>query len=126
MKNAKIANMNIKLKDLFLKWLEITKSFHGLSKQRQQILALFLFYHYEYSKDITNEKILWKTVFDYDTKKLIEEELGVSNQAVQNFLTYCRRVGIISKGKVTSAYIPPITKGSKNFKIIFNFNIIHE
>lgn len=126
MKNVKQASQNIKLKDLFLKWLEITSSFHGLAKQRRLILAQFLYYHYTYSKDITNNKILWKTVFDYDTKRLIEDDLGITNQAVQNFLTYSRRNGIINGNEINKAYIPDLSKGSANFKIIFNFNIIHE
>lgn len=126
MKNVKLATQNIRLKDLFLKWLEITKSFHGLTKQQSGILALFLYYHYEYSKEITNNKILWKMVFDYDTKRLIEDELGISNQVIQNFLTFARKKGIVTEKSISSGYIPDLSKDSKNFKIIFNFNIINE
>lgn len=125
MKNIKQATQNIRLKDLFLKWLEITSSFHGLTKQHRKILAQFLYYHYTYSKDITNNKILWKTVFDYDTKKLIEEELGVTNQAIQNFLTYSRKNNVIIGNEVNKAYVPDLSKDSNNFKVIFNFNIIN-
>ena len=69
MNNVKIANINIKLKDLFFKWIEITRPFHKLTNQQQSVLALLLYYHYKYKKEITNSKILWKMVFDYDTKK---------------------------------------------------------
>jgi hypothetical protein len=122
----KQATQNIRLKDLFLKWLEITKSFHGLTNQQSSILALFLYYHYGYSKEITNNKILWKMVFDYDTKQLIEDELGVSNQVIQNFLTFARKKGIVNNNVISGGYIPDLSKDSTNFKIIFNFNIINE
>ena len=45
-KNIKQANININLKDLFLKWLEITSVFHKLTTQQKQVLGLFLYYHY--------------------------------------------------------------------------------
>ena len=128
MNNVKIANLNIKLKDLFFTWLDITKSFHKLNNQQQQVLALFLYYHYLYNKEITNEKILWKILFDYDTKlKIKEDEVfknGLSDNSFQNIMTHLRKKGIIKDNKISSVYIPEISIKSKNFKIIFNFNIV--
>jgi len=43
----KIININILQKDLFKKWLQITKPYHGLTKQQQDILSLFLYYHFK-------------------------------------------------------------------------------
>jgi len=124
MKNVKQANINVTLKQLYRQWLQITKAFHGLTKQQQSILALFLYYHYKYKQQITNEKILWRTVFDYDTKLKIKEELGISDPVLQNNLTKFRKKGVIQKGRIVGTYIPALEKGSKNFKVIFNFNII--
>ena len=126
MKNSKIANINITIKSLFNKWLHITRIFHNLTPQEIDILSLLLYYHYEYKKDITNDKILWKMVFDYDTKILIREELGVKDQGIQNALTALRNKGVIKDNKILSGYIPQLENKSNNFKIIFNFNIIHE
>lgn len=127
MKNIKQADINIKLKDLFLKWLDITSSFHNLTSQQKHVLALFLYHHYKLKKEITNEKILWKLVFDYDTKALIKEELDLKNAGLQNILTLFRKRNIINeKNEITPVYIPALESGSKEFKIIFNFNIIHE
>jgi hypothetical protein len=127
MSNSKIANMNIKLKDLFFKWLDITKSFHKLNNQQQQVLALLLYYHYQYKKEITNNKILWKIVFDYDTKlKIKEDEVfknGLADAALQNILTLLRKRKIIVDGEISKVYIPELDLKAKNFKIIFNFNI---
>jgi len=126
MKNVKQANINIKLKDLFLKWLDITSSFHNLTGQQKDVLALFLYYHYKFKKEITNDKILWKLVFDYDTKALIKEELNLKNAGLQNILTVFRKRNIINeKNEITPVYIPALEQDSTEFKIIFNFNIIH-
>lgn len=126
MKNSKIASINIKLKDLFNKWLHITRLFHNLTPQEIDILSLLLYYHYEYKKDITNDKILWKMVFDYDTKILIREELNIKDQGIQNALSSLRNKGVIKDNKILSTYIPQLEEDSNNFKIIFNFNIIRE
>ena len=124
MVNTKQANINITLKGLFKNWMEITKPFHNLAKQQQQVLALLLYYHYQYKKDITNDNILWKMVFDYDTKLKIRRELKISDQAIQNNLTILRKKNIIIDNKIVKTYIPELSNDSDNFKVIFNFNIV--
>lgn len=57
-KDEKIANINIKVKDFFYRWLEFTKPFHKLNPNQSKILALLLYHHYKYSQEITNNKIL--------------------------------------------------------------------
>jgi hypothetical protein len=126
MKNSKTANINITIKDLFKKWLDITKLFHKLTNQELDVLALLLYYHYKYKQEITNDKILWKIVFDYDTKHLIKEELDIKDQGIQNVLSNLRKKNIIDDGKIRKAYIPDLEDKGNNFKIIFNFNIIHD
>lgn len=126
MRNSKVANINITIKDLFKKWLQITRLFHKLTNQEIDVLALLLYYHYQYKKDITNDKILWKVLFDYDTKHLIKEELGIKDQGIQNVLTSLRKKNIINDNKIVQTYIPNIESKSDNFKIIFNFNVIHK
>jgi len=122
----KIININILQKDLFKKWLQITKPYHGLTKQQQDILSLFLYYHFKLKQDITNNKILWKILFDYDTKKEIKEELNITDQVLQNTLTQFRKKKIIIDNVITPSFIPELKKEDKQFKIIFNFNLINE
>jgi uncharacterized surface anchored protein len=128
MNNIKIANLNVKLKDLFFRWLDVTKSFHKLNNQQQQVLALFLYYHFLYKKEITNDKILWKILFDYDTKLKIKEDdifkKGLSDNSLQNILTSLRKKKIIIDGKISPVFIPELSIDSKNFKVVFNFNIV--
>lgn len=128
MNNTKTANINTKLKVLFFRWLDILKPWHNLNNQQQQVLALLLYYHYLYKKEITNNKILWKIVFDYDTRlKIIEDECwkkGMSNNTLNNILTVLRKKGAIVDNQISSVYLPELEVGSKNFKMIFNFNIV--
>ena len=86
MKNIKIANINITVKDLFLKWVELTQPFHKLTKQKQNVLALFLFHHYNLKKEVTNEKILFKILFDYEIKQEIKDELNIKDSVFQNIM----------------------------------------
>lgn len=124
MNNTKTATLNVTLKNLFFKWLDITKSFHKLNNQQQQVLALLLYHHYQFRKETTNNKILWKLVFDYDTKMKIKEELNMNDNSFQNILTKLRKKHIITDGEILSIYIPELDLNTKNFKVIFNFNIV--
>ena len=126
MENTKALSVNIKLKTLFKTWLQITELFHGLTKQQINVLACLLYYHYELSKEITNKKILWKLVFDYETKEKIKEELGIKDAGFHNVLTQLRKKNIVSNNQIVSTYVPNLEIDSVNFKIIFNFNIIHD
>lgn len=129
MSNEKVATLNIKIKELFSRWLDITRAFHKLTNQQQQVLALFLYYHYQFKKDTTNQKILWKMVFDYDTKLKIREDdvfkdKEMSNNVLHNIITGLRKKGIIVDGQISPMFIPDLTQDSKSFKVIFNFNIV--
>lgn len=124
MNNIKTANLNVSLKELFNKWLDVTKSFHKLNNQEQQVLALLLYHHYLLKKDITNNKILWKVVFDYDTKLKIREDLEMQDSVFQNTLTKLRKKNIIQNNEINPYFIPDLSLDSKNFRVVFNFNIV--
>lgn len=124
--DIKIANINIKLKSFFFKWVEFTKPFHKLGNQQQNVLALLLYHHYKLKKEITNIKILWKSVFDYDTKILICDELGIQSGALENLLSQLRKKNVIVEGQISPVYIPSLSNNAKKFTITFNFNIFYE
>ena len=126
MDNVKNATINVKIKNFFFRYIEFLKPFHKLSPQQCNVLALLLYYHYKFSKEITNNKVLWKEVFDYDTKQLIIEELGISVAQIENILTQLRKKNVVIDKKISELYIPNIKNDSKTFSITYNFNIIHE
>jgi hypothetical protein len=107
MTNNKVANINVKLKTLFFKWLELLKPWHSLNNQQQQVLAL---------------------LFDYDTRlKIVEDEVfekGMTTNTLNNIFTILRKKGVIIDNQVASVYIPELEINSKNFKVLFNFNIV--
>jgi hypothetical protein len=110
---------------MFKYWLEITSSFHKLTNQQISVLALLLYYHHELSKEITSNKILWKMVFDYEIRDKIRKELDIADAGFQNVLTSLRKKNIIVNNQIVTTYIPKLNlKESKNFRVIFNFNII--
>lgn len=125
-KNVKIASINVHLKTFFFRYVAFTAPFHKLAKQHQQVLALLLYYHYTFGKDITNNKILWKAVFDYDTKLLISEELDMRSEGLTNILSQLRKHKVIINNQVSPVYIPNLSRDAKQFVMTFNFNIVDE
>lgn len=122
--NFKQANINITLKNLFLQWLDITRSFHKLSGKQMEILALFLYKHYLFKQEVTNEKLLWSLVFDYSVKMEIKNELNIKDAVFQNYMSQLRKKGIIKNNTISSVYIPELDPKVKNFKVIFNYSIV--
>jgi hypothetical protein len=126
MNNIKSATLNVKLKNFFFRYVEFLKPFHNLTNQEQKVVALFLYYHYKLGKEITNNKVLWKEVFDYDTRRLIIEEVGMQDSVLQNILTSLRKKKVIIDKQISKNYIPDLLDDPKSFVITFNFNINYE
>lgn len=126
MDNEKSANINVKLKTFFHRFVEFLYPFHGLTDRQQKVLSLLLYYHYELKSQITNNKILWKEVFDYDTKVKIYTEMDIKATALENLLTQLRKKKVIIDNEISGVYIPIIDNKSKKFSLKFNFNILHE
>lgn len=126
MKNGKIATIPIARKDLFYRWLELTKPFHKLPKQQMIILAWLLYYYDKYRGQTDNDTIAWKMTFDSDTKTSIKDVMGIKDQTLQNALTQLRKKNIIKDNRIKPQYIPSLEQKSKEFKLIFNFKIVDE
>lgn len=122
--NNKQVSLNVKLKDFFKLWLKVTRPFHKLTQTEENLLSLLLYYHYIYRKEITNNKILWKIVFDYDTKLKIKEELNMNDNRLQTSLTILRKKKIIVNNTISPVFIPNLSLDSKEFKVVYNFKIL--
>jgi len=108
-------------KSFFRRWLIITKPFHKLRPRQISILTELL-YHYDMLKDdYEDEDLLWKTVFDYETKVKIRNDLKIEDHIIQNNLTILRQSGIIKDNKIVSKYLPKIVNGK--YKLEFEFII---
>lgn len=126
MENGKIATIPITKEKLFYRWLELTKPFHKLPDQLMVVLSKLLFHYNKYKATTKDEDLAWKLVFDYDTKMIIKEEMGIKDQTLQNALSKLRKNNIIKGKRIMSNYIPNLTDDAKEFKLIFNFKIIDE
>lgn len=124
--SEKVASVKIDRKKLFFKWVEFTRPFHGLRTQLQNTLALLLYHHYELSLVIKNNKILWKQVFDYDTKVQIADELGIQINSLDNMFGELRRNNVIVDNQINPVYVPNITKETDLFTIKINMYIQDE
>lgn len=122
--SKKIVTIKCDRRKVFEKWVEFTRPFHGLRPQLQKVVVLLLVYHYEYSQIIKNETIVWKQVFDYDTKQKIAEEVGVQMNTYDNLLAELRRKKVLVNNSVHPMFKPNIKKEDKSFHFIINFNII--
>lgn len=125
-RSEKVANIKIDKKQFFYKWVEFTQPFHKLRKRSQETLALLLYHHYELSSVIKNNTILWKQVFDYDTKVKIMTEMGIPQSGLENLLTELRKceAKVIVNNQIQPVFIPNIDRDTTDFtlKINFKFN----
>lgn len=125
MSNIKQAIIKTKEKTFFKHWLTLTEPLHKLNKKEIEVLSLFMFYYFEFKKEIANEELCWKLTFDHDIKLKILNELNLSSdQILQNILTGLRKKQIIINNKINISFIPQIDlKKSNTFSLIYKFEI---
>lgn len=128
MKNRNTAIINTDLKGLMKYWLQFTQPFHNLTNQQQDVLSLLLYHYFKLKKDVKNDKLLWKMVFDYDTKSKIKKELNdLPDYTLQNILSTLRKKNVIKNNKIINTYIPKIESLKENkYALIYVFNIKDE
>lgn len=126
MSNKKATNINVRPKTFFKYFLEFTEPFHKLTGQQQTVVALLLFYRYELSKVITNDKILWQQTFDYDIRMKICDEMEIKPVSLENLLSKIRNKGVIVDNQIIERFVPELNDNTKQFQLIYNFNIINE
>ncbi len=125
MSNVKEALIKTTNKNFFKHWLLLTKPLHKLPTAEINILALLLYYYFEYKKEIKSEELIWKFVFDYTTKNKIKKELNIKvDQSLQNVLYSLRKKKIINNNIISKSFIPNIKDNEHS--LIFKFEIIDD
>ncbi len=120
MRNQKGVNIKTDIKGLFRKWMVLTQPFHKLAPREQELLAVLLYYHYQFKKTTRDENVIWKMVFDYSTKAKIKEELNMTDGSLQTMLTKLRKKNIIKNNRIVRTFIPELSDNAMNFKIVYN------
>lgn len=125
MKNLSIKGIQTSEKNLFVYWLEFLKPYHKLANKEIEALGLMLYYRHELSKEVSNEDLVDKLLFSSDIRQKIKTDLGgMKNGVFNNLLSTLRRKKVLStKNKITSSLIPNKDPMSKEFSLVFNFQI---
>lgn len=119
----KIVNIPSTLKDLFSAYLTILKPLNKLRDKEIDLMA-YLLYQNELEKDtILKEDDRWNKILGTDGRVKIMQDLNISQYNLNNYLSSLRKKNAIVNNRVSKYYIPKIENDTKNFQIIFNFNI---
>ncbi|AGO48987.1 hypothetical protein N356_gp095 [Cellulophaga phage phi14:2] len=123
MKNETVANINTNFNGLIRKWVSFTHPFHKLAPQEQETLTALLIFYFKFKKTIKDEDVVWKMVFDYDTRAKMGVMINSKDYTLQNNLTKLRKKKVLKDNKVVPNFIPNIEPDCKNFKLIYNFTV---
>lgn len=122
MNNTKEAIIKTNSKKFFNYWLLLTKPLHKLKPIEVNVLALLLYYYFEFKKEIKNDSIAWKLVFEHDIKLKIKNELNIKcDQSITNVIYKLRKKNIIINNTVNKSFIPNID--DKTSLLVFKFEI---
>ena len=120
-----IKTLNLDKEKFFIYWLQFLKPYHKLRDKEMEMLSLFLLKRDELSEKIKDEALLDSMLFDKKIKEEIRKKMKYSNhQVFNNMLSSLRAKNVIIDNKIHKGLIPNLTE--KNFKLVFNFNIIDE
>lgn len=108
----------------FKLWLMILQPFLNLRNQEVAVLAKLLYYRYIISKEVKNKTIVNQLLFNTTTRKKIQEDLGIKEYSFNNILSSLRRKKLIIKNTINNKVIPKVDDDFKNFKLIYNIEII--
>ena len=112
------------LKGNFFKiWLESLKMLHGLTSREMDILAAFLKKRYEFSQKISDPDILDKFLMSEEIKAQIRDECNITVPHFQVVMTKLKKERIVVDNKINPKLIPMVKPGSKNFQLLFYFEL---
>lgn len=101
--------------------LLINKKPPELHDMPMKVLARLLYYNDIY-KDLP-EDIRFKTVFDYNTKQKIMEDLGISEDNLNAYFSQLRKIRILDGRKINPFFI--VNPETSDYQVVFEFTI-HE
>jgi hypothetical protein len=111
-------NITTTKEDFFKKYLYIINGTLKLSEKEILILAEFLKYTLEYSKDP-------ELIFSSSIRKKIQNTLKISSANLNNYIQYLKNKKVIveTNGLLTIAKIIVPTIKENNYEVTFKFNI---
>lgn len=124
MKNINVQSIKTNEAKFFKVWLTILQPFLKLRNQELDVLAKLLYYRYTIAKQVKNKEIVDQLLFNTTTRKKIKQELKIQDYSFNNTLTALRKKGLIVNNSINSKVIPKIDNSTKNFKLVYDIEII--
>ena len=117
-----VKNIKTDKNNFYYLWLQFLKPYHKLTNKEIELLALFLKKREELSRNINDNNLIDKMLFNKDTKADIRAIMNYETyQVFNNMMTSLRKKGAIVDNSINKGLIPKLE--GNNFKLIFNFNI---
>ena len=123
-KGKKVADGGMKIpcksSEFIRAWLEIIRSVHKLTPKEMDVAAKLIEKRFELARDIKDQALIDKALFDKSTKGEIARASGVSMQHFKMVLHRLRERGIVVGNTVDMKYLPDWQPG-KRFRWLFVF-----
>lgn len=124
MKNINVQSLKTDEAKFFKLWLMILQPFLNLRNQEVAVLAKLLYYRHSISKEVKNKAIIDDLLFNTTTRKKIAAELKIKEYSFNNTLTALRKKKLIVNNSINSKVIPKVEEDFKNFKLVYNIEVI--
>lgn len=116
-------NINTTSKKAYRQVLEIVRSIPPLTSLRNReldLLAILMYYNAKY-RDVQQDLRL-RIILDTSTKRDMQKEIKMSEDAFNNNLSLMRRSGVLNKDGSLPSFLQIMI--NDKYEILFNFNII--
>lgn len=115
-------NITSDKEEFFRKYVELIKPFlRGISGREADVFSSLLYHNY-LKRDIINKVDRFKIIFDMDTRKTIEKDLGISTATFRNALSGLRQKKLIKlDGTIHDTYL--IIPTDEEIALKFNFKL---
>ena len=101
-------------------WLEVMRPLHHLAPREMDFAAVLLAKRHEIEKEVTNQNLIDKLLFEEENKEAMMKEAGVTKMHMQAILRRLRENGFLEGKKIAKMYRPSWTEGTP-FRMVFVF-----
>ena len=106
-------------RQFFKAFVEILQPFIKVRNREGEVFAELLYQCY-LRRSMASKKDMFKLVFDYDTRELIQEELDMSSAVFRNTLSALRKKALIVDNAIPKHYLMDL---EEEVKLTFRFLI---
>lgn len=111
--------------DFFTKWLVFLSPLHQLTNKEIAVAAQFLTERFELAKVIKDETLLNRAILDKNTKKKVQQAVGLKDTHFTILLTSLRKKGFFKNNIIDYRFIPIMEQSNKCTLMLF-FDIKNE